>query len=137
MSGGLRLDLLPVTQPSQIGDPAATAPVVGPDVPPGRQRAPSPRLAPAGASPSTPGPAPAVGPDPWRDWSSFDRTVSYRLPPELVSELEERIYQLRLPAGLTVAAALTSLLDLDDAQLQARVARAETCKPRRRRRGDR
>jgi len=74
-----------------------------------------------------------LAPTQWREWSSFDRTVSYRLPPELVSELEERLWKLRLPAGVTVAAALTELLDLDDEQLRARVARAEASKPRRRR----
>jgi hypothetical protein len=135
MTASLKLDLLPVTQPSgEASGPAGAPASAVTSVESLKRSRPAPHLTSASStpSPSKPTPRPA---EPWREWSSFDRTVSYRLPPELVSEFEERIYQLRLPAGLTVAAALASLLDLDDEQLQARVTRAEAAKPRRRRPG--
>ena len=67
-----------------------------------------------------------------REWSSFDRTVSYRLPPELVTELEDRLWDLRLPVGVTVAAAIADLLDKPNEELVRLVERAEEAKPRRR-----
>jgi hypothetical protein len=126
------LQLVPVTAPSR---PAAVAGAGAAD----SEAATVPPPAPDGESPrgsaSTPLAASAARVEtssPWREWSSFDRTVSFRLPSELVDELEERRWSLRLPTGVTVAAALTQLLDCDDAQLRELVERAENAKPRRR-----
>jgi len=135
MTNTQKLELVPVTAPSAAppttpAEPEITSPPVTGR--PRRERQSPPKG--QGRSTSAPqDPPPALAPTQWREWSSFDRTVSYRLPPELVTELEERLWKLRLPAGVTVAAALTELLDLDDEQLRARVARAEASKPRRRR----
>ncbi len=133
MTSTQKLELVPVTAPSAPTPPAepeAASPPVTRRPTRARQSHPTPEE--RSASPAKdPSPSPARAQ--WREWSSFDRTVSYRLPPELIDELEDRLWKLRLPAGVTVAAALTELLDLDDEQLKARVARAEAAKPRRRR----
>lgn len=142
------LNLVPVTQPSAVEEPQTSAP--SPELA-------SPPPAAAEADPPTPSPATsaAVAPKPrqgkahtasrssppsetssggrWREWGSFDRTVSYRLPGELIDELEERLWELRIKEiGVTVAAALTHLLDLDDDELRELVERANAAKPGRR-----
>jgi len=142
------LNLVPVTQPSAVEEPKTSAP--SPELA-------SPPPAAAEADPPTPSPATsaAAAPKPrqgkphtastssppsetssggrWREWGSFDRTVSYRLPGELIDELEERLWELRIKEiGVTVAAALTHLLDLDDDELRELVERANAAKPGRR-----
>ena len=82
----------------------------------------SPRIEPA-----------AAGEGAWREWNQPWQTFSHRLPPELVAELEERMWQLRIKeTGVTVAAAITQLLDLGDDELLELIERADAAKPRRR-----
>lgn len=132
MSDPPKLNLVPITAPSQPTAPpqAPATPTAAPSSTSPRKRAseqppePRPRSAPS----STPRGAAAA----WREWSAFDRTVSYRLPPELLAELDQRIWKLRLPIGVTVAAAIADLLDKQDTDVLKLVERAEECKPRRR-----
>lgn len=126
-----KLNLVPVTEPSVPAapslpaDPASTTDSLKPRDPR--------REMPAAATQRAQGQAaPPPAPSPWREWSSFDRTVSYRLPPELVTELEDRLWDLRLPVGVTVAAAIADLLDNPNEELVKLVERAEEAKPRRR-----
>jgi hypothetical protein len=135
----LALNLVPVTQPSA---PEPAAPAIAPvDVPNAATATPA-----AGdPKPRKVTARPAVAADPrrqpagaWREWGSFDRTVSYRLPAELTAELDERMWKLRIrEVGVTVAAALTQLLDLDDEALLDLVERASDAKPSRRATGRR
>ena len=71
--------------------------------------------------------APAAGHEshPWRSWGRTTRTASYRLPDELLTELDDRARALGLPIGMTVAAGVLQLLDQDDAAVVAAVERAE------------
>ena len=87
----------------------------------------SPRRRPS--SRSTPAPTSQPG-GLWREWSPFQTTVSYKIPPELARELDERLHDLREPVGLTVVAAITHLLDQDDAAIGRLIDRAEQAKPR-------
>lgn len=132
---GMKLDLVPVTDPSPQAPPRsapqepAVAAVPAPAAPArarGRVGASKPSERPRREKPDG---------GPWREWGPFHATVSYKLPPELVAELDDRLHRLREHGakGLAVAAALTELLDLDDDELRARIERAEACKPRRRR----
>lgn len=120
------LKLVPVTAPSHPQPSAA------PERPAAAPRKPAkPR-----ARPESRGKAPeAASGAAWRSWGAFQATVSYKLPPELVAELDERLHQLREPhaKGLAVAAALASLLDRSDDEVRELIERAEACKPRRRR----
>jgi hypothetical protein len=126
-----KLNLVPVTEPSVAvapSQPMAPAPAeAGPSA--NRPRAKKPAVARQRAQ--SQGGSPPVA-SPWREWSSFDRTVSYRLPPELLAELEDRLWDLRLPVGVTVAAAIADLLDKPNEELLKLVERAEEAKPRRR-----
>jgi hypothetical protein len=126
-----KLNLVPVTEPSVAvapSQPMAPAPAeAGPSA--NRPRAKKPAVARQRAQ--SQGESPPVA-SPWREWSSFDRTVSYRLPPELLAELEDRLWDLRLPVGVTVAAAIADLLDKPNEELLKLVERAEEAKPRRR-----
>ena len=133
MSEMTKLELVPVTAPS----PAPAAPAAPPAPKP--KRAPRKPASPTASEseqerpiePPPPTPSPS-GRALWREWSSFDRTSSFRLPPELLSELDERVWKLRLSSGVTVAAALALLLDQSDERLVELVERAEEAKPRRR-----
>ncbi len=60
----------------------------------------------------------------WRDWTGGTRVTSFRLPDELLDELAGTTDRLGLPIGQTIVAALTSLLDEDDATVIDRVDRA-------------
>ena len=125
-----KLDLVPVTEPSLATATRPAAPVSTADSAEARDPrrempAPAPQRARGQAAP------PPARP-PWREWSSFDRTVSYRLPPELITELEDRLWDLRLPVGVTVAAAIVDLLDKPNEELVKLVQRADVAKPRRR-----
>jgi len=92
---------------------------------------PAPVASPRRQPSSTSAPAPASQPGgPWREWSPFQTTVSYKIPPELARELDERLHDLREPVGLTVVAAITHLLDQDDAAIGRLIDRAEQAKPR-------
>jgi hypothetical protein len=104
------------------GDPAAATPRP--------QRTRSRRTAEPGAASRS---KPAGGEGAWREWERPGQTFSYRLPPELIDELEERLWKLRIrEVGVTVAAAITHLLDLGDDELRELVDRADAAKPRRR-----
>lgn len=61
----------------------------------------------------------------WRAWGTGSRTATYRLPGDLLDELDARVRTLDLPLGLTVAAAVLRLLDDDDAAIVASVERVE------------
>lgn len=125
-----KLELVPVTAPSapEVGErPVKATSVEAQEPPAGKEEsAPAPRSQTNVIAPPAP--------EPWRDWGSFDRTASYRLPAELLEELEERLWRLRLPVGVAIAAALAHLLDEPDARVSELVACAERAKPRRRRR---
>lgn len=73
----------------------------------------------------------------WRAWSGGTRPASYRLPNELLDELDERTHGLRLPVGLTVTAALLRLLDESDELIVAAVDRADDAQHQARRRARR
>jgi hypothetical protein len=63
---------------------------------------------------------------PWRSWSGPGSTSrTYRLPTELVIELDDRTRALRLPATATITAALLHLLDSDDDAIIELVDRVE------------
>ena len=137
------LNLVPVTHPSEPAPPAPEPASAKPSAqqppdtsraaPAPKRRSPTTRRSSATAAPARAETPHTETPGPWREWSSFDRTVSYRLPAELVDELAERLWSLRIQAtGVTVAAALTQLLDLSDDELRALVDRADAAKPRRR-----
>ncbi len=125
-----KLELVPVTAPSaaEVGERPMKATSVEAQEQPaeGRESARAPH-------PQSDVIAPSAR-EPWREWGSFDRTASYRLPAELLEELEERLWRLRLPVGVAVAAALAHLLDEPDDRVSELVACAERAKPRRRRR---
>jgi hypothetical protein len=143
----LRLELQPVTAPTQAtaSDAAqATEPAATPPTPlrPATSAAAQPRRARPRPTDDAPPPAQegasaepekAMGEGPWRDWQRSWETRSYRLPPELIEELTERLWELRIrDVGVPIAAAITHLLDLDDDALLALVERADSAKPRRR-----
>lgn len=89
---------------------------------------------PAPPAPVEPPPAPPVSaPDRaqtghWQ-WSGHDVPRTHRYPTELLEALEDRTASLKLPVGLTVAAAIATLLDLDDDKLEAAVRRAHAARP--------
>lgn len=62
---------------------------------------------------------------PWRAWGRATRTATYRLPEDLVAELDARARALGLPLGVTVAAGVLALLDEDDDTIVAAVERVE------------
>jgi hypothetical protein len=66
----------------------------------------------------------------WRSWGPFHQTVSFKWPPELVQELDDRRHDLREPVGLMVIAAVTHLLDHDDNTIRGLIDCAEQAKPR-------
>lgn len=66
----------------------------------------------------------------WRQWGPFHQTVSFKWPPDLVDELDNRRHDLREPVGLMVVAAITHLLDQDDETIRKLIDRAEQSKPR-------
>jgi len=51
-------------------------------------------------------------------------------PARACPKLDERLHDLREPVGLTVVAAITHLLDQDDAAIGRLIDRAEQAKPR-------
>jgi hypothetical protein len=146
----LRLELQPVTAPTQATAPdaarAAEPATESAATPPTPLRpATSAATRPRGARPRSADDAPraqdgasteperAMGEGPWRDWQRSWETRSYRLPPELVDELTERLWQLRIrDIGVPIAAAITHMLDLDDDEILALIERADGAKPRRR-----
>jgi hypothetical protein len=68
-------------------------------------------------------PAPSDGA--WRSWAGGTRVASYRLPDELLEELDDRARRLGVPIGMTVAAGLLQLFDQDDETIVRLVERAE------------
>jgi hypothetical protein len=69
--------------------------------------------------------APAHSDAAWRSWAGGTRVASYRLPDELLEELDERARRLCVPIGMTVAAGLLQLFDQDDESIVRLVERAE------------
>jgi len=63
-------------------------------------------------------------------WSGLDKIASHRYPLELLDALDELTRRLNLPVGLTVSAALASLLDRSDADITTAVERAADARPR-------
>lgn len=61
----------------------------------------------------------------WRHWAGGTRVASYRLPDELLEELDDRARRLGVPIGMTVAAGLLQLFDQDDETIISLVERAE------------
>jgi hypothetical protein len=61
----------------------------------------------------------------WRHWAGGTRVASYRLPDELLEELDDRARRLSVPIGMTVAAGLLQLFDQDDKTIIGLVERAE------------
>jgi hypothetical protein len=93
-----------------------------PTPPPDAEREPEParrkprasaKLRPA-VSP-TPKPAPVSNesdqPKEWRDWAGPKRVASFRLPDELLDEVNAASEELGIPIGHLVIAGITSLLD--------------------------
>jgi hypothetical protein len=144
----LKLDLQPVTGSSRAPETPAPAPEAAetaePLAPtqlrpataaarPRRARETKVEAALPPAKPTVAAAEPLVGEGPWRDWERSWETRSYRLPPELVDELTERLWQLRIrDIGVPIAAAITHLLDLDDEEVLTLIERADAAKPRRR-----
>ncbi|MSW52041.1 MAG: hypothetical protein F2817_14280 [Actinobacteria bacterium] len=62
-------------------------------------------------------------------WSGHDMPRTHRYPTELLEALEDRTSRLKLPVGLTVAAAIASLLDRSDEELEAAVRKAHAARP--------
>lgn len=62
-------------------------------------------------------------------WSGHDVPRTHRYPTELLEVLEDRTSRLKLPVGLTVAAAIASLLDQSDEDLEAAVRKAHAARP--------
>jgi hypothetical protein len=133
------LTLAPVTAPSQTVDPATHEPTQAPEA--SAQQPATPKVPPAAKNgrrssgaqkPATPAhTAPREQESTvWRRWGPFHQTVSFKWPPELVAELDDRRYELREPVGLMVVAAITYLLDQDDDAIRALIDRAEQAKPR-------
>ncbi len=138
MTDHTKLELVPVTAPSasELGEEPVTATTVEAPQPATSIHAPKPDEA-ISSMPTPRSQSDVVASsaeEPWRNWGSFDRTASYRLPAHLLEELEERLWRLRLPVGVAVAAALAHLLDEPDERINELVACAERAKPRRRRR---
>jgi hypothetical protein len=69
--------------------------------------------------------SPASNDGAWRSWAGGTRVASYRLPDELLEELDERARRLGVPIGMTVAAGLLQLFDQDDESIVRLVERAE------------
>ena len=69
----------------------------------------------------------------WRAWSGASRVASFRLPDELLDELDARAGGLGVPLGMTVAAGLLHLFDQDDETVLELVDRAEATRDRARR----
>jgi hypothetical protein len=61
----------------------------------------------------------------WRSWSGQTRVASYRLPDELLAELDATATRLHLPIGLLVTAAIAHLLDHPGEAIQQLVDRAD------------
>jgi hypothetical protein len=61
----------------------------------------------------------------WRHWAGGTRVASYRLPDELLEELDARARRLGVPIGMTVAAGLLQLFDHDDETIIGLVEHAE------------
>lgn len=133
------LTLAPVTAPSladepkQTKQPTATGEETGEtgshhdESPAPAARAPRrPKAASKRSDESVPEPVREL----WRSWGPFHQTVSFKWPPELVQELDDRRHDLREPVGLMVIAAVTHLLDQDDNTIRGLIDRAEQAKPR-------
>lgn len=68
---------------------------------------------------------PAAAGDVWREWSGLTGVGSFRLPHELLAELNDTAREHSLPIGLIVTAAITQLLDQPAEQIAALVDQAD------------
>jgi hypothetical protein len=120
----------------QIDDPLAAGQPVQPPHQPKPTEPPSkprrrPRTAQQASSSATPAKrAPQnngkpMGGDVWREWSGLSGVGSFRLPHELLTELNDTARKHNLPIGLLVTAAITQLLDQPAEQIAALVDRAD------------
>jgi hypothetical protein len=66
-----------------------------------------------------------VAGDGWREWSGLSGVGSFRLPHELLTELNDTAREHNLPIGLIVTAAITQLLDQPAEQITELVDRAD------------
>lgn len=105
-----------------LGEPTAREP----------SRRPRPRR-PADRAPQRAGERDTAEGSSSRPWAESSRVASYRLPDELLDELNARTRRLELPIGLTVAAALVEFLDRDDAAITAVVDALDDARHRARR----
>jgi hypothetical protein len=82
--------------------------------------APTPPAAPQPIPQTVPQPvaqAVVVAPPAWREWKPATGATSYRLPPELLTELAARARALGVPRGQLVLAGVTALLDESDERI--------------------
>ncbi|MGO9900989.1 MAG: hypothetical protein ACLP0J_15150 [Solirubrobacteraceae bacterium] len=82
--------------------------------------APTPPAAPQPIPQAVPQPvaqAVVAAPPAWREWKPATGATSYRLPPELLTELGARARALGVPQGQLVLAAITALLDERDERI--------------------
>ncbi len=121
---------------SQDGRPGAGAPGPRP-----RQRGKAPGAPPAANSHGSQPPAlhaPRGGESGvWRAWSGITGVGSFRLPHELLIELNDTARELGLPIGMIVTAAITQLLDQQPDAIAALVDRADDARIQGRRRSRR
>ena len=73
----------------------------------------------------------------WREWTGLTGVGSFRLPHELLAELDDTARELQLPVGLIVTAAITQLLDQPPDTIAALVDRADDARIQGRRRARR
>lgn len=87
----------------------------------------------AGTSPADAGGADDGERQVWRRWGGGTRAQTYKVPDQLIEELDARTTALNLPIGMTVAAAVVAAMDLEDDELITLVERAEEARERGRR----
>jgi hypothetical protein len=120
----------------QIDDPLGAGQQAEPQRPPAppdstsraRRRPRTAQSASSSATPAKRGPQndgkPVAG-EVWREWSGLSGVGSFRLPHELLTELNDTAREHNLPIGLIVTAAITQLLDQPAEQIAELVDRAD------------
>ena len=112
-----------VPDPGADGSPPAGA-VPGPACGEGAAGATGTAAAESGSSAAIP-PSVRVDAGAWREWTGPTGVGSFRLPHELLLELGDAAWQLQLPVGMIVTAAITQLLDQPPETIAALVDRAD------------
>jgi cellulose biosynthesis protein BcsQ len=110
--------LASMATPSRTNKTAARRP---PSTPGAGAAAPRPATLPAAAVSAMN----AQSGEPWRSWSGQTRVASYRLPDELLPELDATATRLHLAIGVLVTAAIAHLLDHPGEAIQQLVDRAD------------